>query len=95
MVQLFFLYFGLPKIGIRLDGSTCARIGLAFLGGSYMAEAFRSGLDSVEPIQKEAALSLGFSGLQTLLLPISLAGRWLERRLRRGEFGDSRTVHGE
>lgn len=76
LVQLFFLYFGLPKIGIRLDGSTCARIGLAFLGGSYMAEAFRSGLDSVEPIQKEAALSLGFSGLQTLvliLLPQALA----------------------
>ena len=38
LVQLFFLYFGLPKLGIRIPGEACAVIGLAFLGGSYMAE---------------------------------------------------------
>ena len=37
LVQLFFLYFGLPKVGIRISGEWCAIIGLAFLGGSYMA----------------------------------------------------------
>ena len=44
LIQVFFLYFGLSKIGLKLDGFTCGIIGLAFLGGSYMAEAFRSGL---------------------------------------------------
>ena len=36
------------------------------LGGSYMAEAFRSGLEAIEPIQTESALSLGMSRLQTM-----------------------------
>lgn len=76
LVQLFFLYFGLPKIGIRLSGEWCAVIGLAFLGGSYMAEALRSGLESVEAIQTESARVLGFSPLQTMrliVLPQALA----------------------
>ena len=47
IVQLFLLYFGLPKAGIVLDSLTCAIVGLGFLGGSYMAESFRSGLESV------------------------------------------------
>ena len=38
LVQLFFIYYGLPKIGIRTDPETCGVAGLAFLGGSYMAE---------------------------------------------------------
>ena len=36
LVQLFFLYFGLPKIGIRLSPELCGVIGLSFLGGAYM-----------------------------------------------------------
>ncbi len=59
LVQLFFIYYGLPKIGIPTTPEACGIAGLAFLGGSYMAEAFRSGLESVEPIQLESALSLG------------------------------------
>ena len=43
LVQLFFLYAGLPRVGIRLSAESCAVIGLTFLGGAYMAEAFRSG----------------------------------------------------
>jgi polar amino acid transport system permease protein len=66
LVQLFFLYFGLPKLGIVLSGEYCAIIGLTFLGGSYMAEAFRSGLDSVEKSQQESAASLGFTSLQAM-----------------------------
>ena len=66
LIQLFFLYFGLPKIGIRLSAEACGVIGLTFLGGSYMAEAFRSGLDAVETIQFESAESLGMNSLQTL-----------------------------
>ena len=43
LVQLFFLYYGLSKIGIKTNAELCGIAGLAFLGGSYMAEAFRSG----------------------------------------------------
>ena len=66
LVQLFFLYYGLPKIGIKTNAELCGIAGLAFLGGSYMAEAFRSGLEAIEPIQTESALSLGMSRLQTM-----------------------------
>ena len=66
LVQLFFLYYGLPKLGIRLSAEGCAIIGLTFLGGSYMAEAFRSGLEAVEPVQTEAALSLGMKKYQVM-----------------------------
>ena len=65
LIQLFFLYFGLPKVGIVLTSEQCGVIGLAFLGGSYMAEAFRSGLDNVESIQIQSALSLGMKKSQT------------------------------
>ena len=76
LVQLFFLYFGLPKLGIRWSSELCGVIGLAFLGGSYMTETFRSGLETVEPIQKESALSLGMTPIQTMwnvILPQALA----------------------
>ena len=66
LVQLFFIYYGLPKVGLSLEAETCGVIGLAFLGGSYMAETFRSGLESVEAVQRESALSLGMSGTQVL-----------------------------
>lgn len=76
LVQLFFLYFGLPKLGIRWSSELCGVIGLAFLGGSYMTETFRAGLETVEPIQKESALSLGMTPIQTMwnvILPQALA----------------------
>ena len=76
LVQLFFIYYGLPKIGIKTDPETCGVVGLAFLGGSYMAEAFRSGLEAVGKIQHESALSLGLTGLQTfryVILPQAFA----------------------
>ena len=66
LVQLFFIYYGFPKIGIRLDAEICGVVGLAFLGGSYMAEAFRSGLESIDKIQEESALSLGMTRFQVM-----------------------------
>lgn len=66
LVQLFFIYYGLPKIGIKTNPEVCGVAGLAFLGGSYMAEAFRSGIEAVDPIQEESAYSLGLSRLQTM-----------------------------
>lgn len=66
LVQLFFLYFGLPKLGIVISSQACAIIGLSFLGGSYMAEAFRSGLESVDKGQVEAGLSIGLEHAQVM-----------------------------
>ena len=76
LIQLFFLYYGLAKFGIKLEAYTCAVVGLAFLGGSYMAEAFRAGLEAVGKGQLEAGMSIGLSRLQLLryvVLPQALA----------------------
>ncbi|HCW53740.1 MAG TPA: polar amino acid ABC transporter permease [Clostridium sp.] len=66
LVQIFFLYFGLPKLGFKMTETTCAVIGLAFLGGSYMAEAFRSGLEAVPKSQIECGISIGLSKMQLI-----------------------------
>ena len=76
LVQLFFLYFGFPKIGIVWSAEVCAIVGLAFLGGSYMSESIRSGLESVEKSQIESAESLGMSKALTMkevIFPQALA----------------------
>lgn len=66
LIQLFFLYYGLPKMGILLSAKACAIIGLSFLGGSYMAESFRSGLEAVSVSQIESGLSIGLTKLQVI-----------------------------
>ncbi|AOF54177.1 amino acid ABC transporter [Rodentibacter caecimuris] len=76
LIQVFFLYFGLSKVGIKLDGFTCGVIGLAFLGGSYMAEAIRGGLEAVSKGQIESALSIGltpFQAFRYVIFPQALA----------------------
>ena len=70
LIQLFFIYYGLPKIGIKTAPAACGIAGLAFLGGSYMAETFRSGLESVGKIQSESAYSLGMNRSQTFMYVI-------------------------
>lgn len=64
LIQLFFLYYGLPKIGIKWDGFTCGIIALAFLGSSYMAESLRAGLQAIPKGQMEAAKSIGLNSVQ-------------------------------
>lgn len=61
LVQLFFIYFALPKIGIRVSAEACGVLGLGLLGGAYISETFRSGLESIAVIQTESALSLGMT----------------------------------
>jgi len=76
LIQLFFLYYGLAKLGIKLEAYTCAILGLAFLGGSYMAEAFRAGLEAVSKIQIELGLSIGLTRWQLtryVILPQAFA----------------------
>ena len=154
LVQLFFIYFALPKLGLRVSPEACGTWGLGLLGGAYMTETFRSGLESISSIQAESAESLGLTRAQAfryvilpqalsssvpglvantvfllketsvfstislmdlmftakdligmyaktieclvllvvfylmMLLPVSLLGDWLERRLRRAAFGN-------
>lgn len=66
LIQLFFIYFGLPRMGVSISAETCGMLGVALLGGAYMAESFRAGLESVDPIQTETALSLGMSRGQVM-----------------------------
>lgn len=76
LIQLFFLYFGLPKLGIMLSSETCAISGLIFLGGSYMSETFRSGLEAIPNIQLESGLSIGLTKFQVvryILMPQALS----------------------
>ena len=68
LIQVFFLYFGLSKIGLKLDGFTCGIIGLAFLGGSYMAEAIRGGLEVVSKGQIAFAIATPAIGANCLFL---------------------------
>jgi polar amino acid transport system permease protein len=70
LVQLFFMYYGLPILGIRVSAEICGIIGLGLLGGSYMTESIRSGLESVPKIQTESALSLGMTKPQLFRLVI-------------------------
>lgn len=64
LVQLFFIYYGLPAIGISIPAEVCGAVGLGLLGGSYMTESIRSGLEAVPVIQTESALSLGMTNRQ-------------------------------
>ena len=66
LVQLYFLYFGLPKLGLVWSAELCAIVGLGFLGGSYMAEAMRGDLETIPEVQRESAYVLGLSKWQAL-----------------------------
>lgn len=54
----------MPKFGIKLDEQVCAIIGLSFLGGSYMSEALRTGIEAVHLNQLESGLSLGMNKIE-------------------------------
>lgn len=66
LIQLFVIYFGLPEFGIRLSGEVSAWIAMIFLGGAYLTEIFRSGLQAVAESQLESARALGLSRWQQL-----------------------------
>lgn len=70
LVQLFFIYFGLPKIGISVSAKLCGILGLGLLGGSYMAESIRSGLDAIPASQTESGMALGMTKTQLFGLVI-------------------------
>jgi polar amino acid transport system permease protein len=65
IVQLFYIYFVLPDMGIQLSAFQAGVIGLGIAYSAYQAENFRAGIEAVDPGQREAALAMG---MPTLLL---------------------------
>jgi len=66
MLQLYAIFFLLPKIGIALPALAAAILGLALNYSAYEAEVYRAGLRAVPLGQFEAALALGLSKWQAL-----------------------------
>ena len=76
LIQLFFIYYGLPTINITLSSFEAAIIGLGLNGGAYISEVVRAALLSIDSGQKDAAYALGLSWPQALfyvILPQALA----------------------
>ena len=69
LLQLYFFYFLLPDImpALKLSKFTCIGVALVINSGAYMSEIFRSGIQSIDRGQTEAARSLGLSSPQTML----------------------------
>lgn len=61
LIQAFFIFFGLPSIGLRLDPETAALIALSLNGGAYLTEIIRAGILSIPKGQVEAGYALGLS----------------------------------
>lgn len=66
LVQLFLIFYGLPRLGITLDTWTAAIITLSLNTGAYVAETFRASVASIPRGQFEAARTLNFTKMQTL-----------------------------
>lgn len=66
LLQLFFFYYGLPFIGIKLTPFQAAVIGLGLNCAAYMGEIIRGGIQSIDKGQFEAAKALGFTYTDTM-----------------------------
>ena len=71
IVQLFFVFFGLPSLGIRLNAVTAAVLAMTINVSAYGTEIMRAGLDSVPPGHREAGMALGLKA-PTIFLKIVL-----------------------
>ena len=75
LVQIYFLYFGLPTLGIRVPEIQTGIIALMLNSGAYIAEIIRAGINSVDQGQIEAGLSSGLNYVQRMrfiILPQAL-----------------------
>ncbi|MGP1365828.1 MAG: amino acid ABC transporter permease [Schwartzia sp. (in: firmicutes)] len=66
MLQLLFVYFALPLVGIRLEPVPSALLAFVLNYAAYFAEIFRAGIQSIERGQYEAAKALGMTYTQTM-----------------------------
>ncbi|WP_459574142.1 amino acid ABC transporter permease [Cupriavidus sp. 8B] len=72
IVQLFYIYFVLPDIGIHLTAFQAGVIGLGIAYSAYQAENFRAGIEAVDPGQREAAQAMGMRApliMRRVILP--------------------------
>jgi polar amino acid transport system permease protein len=79
IVQLFFIYFGLPAAGFKLSAETASFIAMVVNLGAYATEIIRAGLEATPRGQIEAAQSLALSSRQTffwVVLPPALKKVW-------------------
>jgi len=65
IVQLFFLFFGLPALGVPISATVAAVLAMTLNLAAYSAEILRAGIDSTTRGQHEAARALGLSRLQS------------------------------
>jgi His/Glu/Gln/Arg/opine family amino acid ABC transporter permease subunit len=75
LVQIFLIYFALPRFGLEFTPFWSAVVALAFNSGGFVSEIVRAGLQSIDAGQTEAALSIGMTNRQSILfilLPQSL-----------------------
>jgi His/Glu/Gln/Arg/opine family amino acid ABC transporter permease subunit len=61
LLQIYVMYFGLATYGLRLDPLTAAALTLGIIGGAYITEIIRAGIEAVDRGQVEAATSLGMA----------------------------------
>lgn len=76
LVQLFFIFFGLPSIGIRLDPIAAAILAMTLNMAAYTIEVVGAGLDAIPRGQREAAQALGLGPRLVffkIILPQALA----------------------
>ena len=66
LIQIYFLYFGLPEFGIRWSSEACVLIGLTLNAGAYLTMIMRAGFLSVRRTELEAGETLGMSLLQQI-----------------------------
>lgn len=79
IVQLFFIFFGLPSLGVRLTPELASVIAMVVNLGAYAAEIVRAGIEATPTGQVEAGQSLALSRRQVFLyvvLPPALARVW-------------------
>lgn len=76
LVQLFFVFFGLPSLGIHIDEMQAAVLAMTVNLGAYAIEIVRAGIDSIPRGQVQAALALGLPGrtvFRYVVLPQAIA----------------------
>jgi His/Glu/Gln/Arg/opine family amino acid ABC transporter permease subunit len=67
LTQLFVIYFGLGQIGFRISPLPAAIVGFGLNGAAYLAEIYRSGIESVPRGQTEAGSAIGMTKHQTMI----------------------------
>ena len=76
LVQIFFLFFALPQVGIVLEPFTVAWLSVTIWGGAFNTENFRAGFEAVPFRYREAGFALGFGRLATFLnVTLPIGGR--------------------